>query len=335
MADRLAGLSARRGMLNVALPVDRHGAGPATRCRICFGANRQGGWIRFAHHRLPLAHSWEVSCPIAAGPPVHGPAESFSCLAQALIVRYPETGLAIIMDESSRPSLYRAIHADILGHILDGSWPPGHSIPTEAELGRTWNCSRMTVNKALSQLATEGFIERRRRAGSVVALPRAQSAVLDIHDIAVEVGRLHLAYGYELLACSERMAMPGDPHFSPGEALLDVTALHLAGERPFCLEQRQISLGAVPAAGEAPFDTMPPGSWLLARVPWTEAEHVIGATGASQQVADVLDVTPGAACLEITRRTWNGTGPITQVRLTYAGTSHTVTARFTPGAEES
>ncbi len=240
------------------------------------------------------------------------------------------------MDDSSRPSLYRAIHADILGHILDGSWPPGHAIPTEAELGKTWNCSRMTVNKALSQLASEGFIERRRRAGSVVALPRAQSAVLDIHDIAIEVARLHLPYAYRLLDASIRLADErSDPHFPAGADLLDVTALHLAGERPFCLEQRQINLAAVPAAREADFGQAPPGSWLLARVPWTEAEHVIGATAASSRVATALDLAPGAACLEITRRTWNGSGPITQVRLTYAGTTHTVTARFTPGTGDS
>ena len=239
------------------------------------------------------------------------------------------------MDDAHHPSLYRAIHADILGHILDGSWPPGHAIPTEAELGKIWNCSRMTVNKALSQLAADGFIERRRRAGSVVALPKAQSAVLDIHDIAVEVARLHLPYLYRLLQSSTRKAADGDPHFPPGTDLLDITALHLAGERPFCLEERQVNLQAVPTAREADLGQTPAGAWLLARVPWTEAEHEIGAVNTRPRVADLLDTAPGSASLEITRRTWNGSGPITQVRLTYAGTSHTVTARFTPGSVTS
>ncbi len=234
------------------------------------------------------------------------------------------------MDDSTRPSLYRSIYADILDHVLDGSWPPGHAIPTEAELGQRWKCSRMTVNKALSQLAAEGFIERRRRSGSVVATPRAQSAVLDVHDIAVEVSHLGRSYRYRLLACAERVATVTDNHFPAGEQLLDITVMHLADERPFCLEHRQISLGTVPAARNAPFPSVPPGSWLLTRVPWTEAEHVIGATAATGTMSELLQVASGTACLEITRRTWNGTGPISQARLVYAGTTHRVTARFAP-----
>jgi GntR family histidine utilization transcriptional repressor len=47
----------------------------------------------------------------------------------------------------------------------------------------------MTVNKALSQLAKAGLIERRRRSGSFVRRPRSQAAVLEIHDIATRSRR--------------------------------------------------------------------------------------------------------------------------------------------------
>ncbi|MBN9194540.1 MAG: acetate--CoA ligase family protein, partial [Microbacterium sp.] len=62
----------------------------------------------------------------------------------------------------------------------------------ELDLAEQYGCSRMTVNKALTQLANAGLIERRRKAGSYVAQPRAQSAVLDIHDIRDEVQSLGL-----------------------------------------------------------------------------------------------------------------------------------------------
>lgn len=236
------------------------------------------------------------------------------------------------MEPRTKSSRYRTIHADILGHILDGSWPPGHHIAAETELAVTYGCSRMTVNKALSQLAAEGFIERRRRSGSVVALPRAQSAVLDIQDVAAEVAALGLPHHYSLLASRTRPATENDKeHFGDMEGdLLELRALHLAGEQPFCLEERLINLTAVPEAASTSFADNPPGAWLLAQVPWTEATHDIRAIVATGSTASTLDLAAGAACLEVTRRTWNRTGPITEVRFTYAGTSHTVTARFTP-----
>ena len=51
---------------------------------------------------------------------------------------------------------------------MSGEWAPGHRIPFEHELATEYGCSRMTVNKALSQLARAGLIERRRRSGSFV-----------------------------------------------------------------------------------------------------------------------------------------------------------------------
>ena len=47
--------------------------------------------------------------------------------------------------------------------------------------------SRMTVNKALTPLDEGGLIERRKRAGTFVRLPRLDSTVLDIPDIQHEI----------------------------------------------------------------------------------------------------------------------------------------------------
>ncbi len=61
-------------------------------------------------------------------------------------------------DESSPspPSLHAQILADIEGRILSGEWQPGHRIPYEHELTEQYDCSRMTVSKALTQLMRAG-----------------------------------------------------------------------------------------------------------------------------------------------------------------------------------
>jgi GntR family histidine utilization transcriptional repressor len=228
--------------------------------------------------------------------------------------------------------MYRTIHSDIVQQILSGAWSPGYRIPSEVDLAAQYSCSRMTVNKALSQLAAEGYIERRRRAGSVVAQPVVQSAVLDIHGIEDEVGTLGLPYRYTLLSRTERAIEPGrDDHFDgqTGE-MLDIAALHLADGLPFCLEERRISLVTVPEARFGDFGDTAPGAWLLARVPWNQATHEIRAVAASDLAASALDIPKGTPCLVIERRTWNTSGSITQVRFTYQGTRHAVTAQFAP-----
>src|SRR3712207_5211640 len=86
--------------------------------------------------------------------------------------------------------LHQRIRDDIEARIMSGEWPPGYRIPFEHELMAEYGCSRMTVNKVLSTLAANGLITRRRRAGTVVAEPSSQQAVLQIQDF--EIGRAHV-----------------------------------------------------------------------------------------------------------------------------------------------
>ncbi len=237
------------------------------------------------------------------------------------------------MRAKKAPTLHQQIINDIEGYILSGEWPPGHRIANELDLAQHYNCSRMTVNKALSQLAKANLIERRKKSGSFVTQPQAQSAILEIHDIKLEVQSLGLPYEYHRLARSPRKATPDDMkslELSASEDILEVIGKHLAGPRVFCLEERLINLSVVPEARDEDFIETAPGPWLTSRVPWTTAEHMIKSIGANEHYAQALDIAKGTACLVIERRTWSHNGPVTHVRLTYPGDRHTLVARFTP-----
>lgn len=229
----------------------------------------------------------------------------------------------------SAGSLHQRILAETLGRIGSGEWPPGHRIPFEHELTAQYGCSRMTVNKVLTQLAQAGVIERRRKAGSFVAQRHRQSAVLEIQEIDAEVASMGLPYRFQILARRRgRGRLPLDLE-QPGPQLV-IRCLHLAGDTPFCLEDRTISLTAVPEAADEPFSARPPGSWLMARVPWTEAEHRIRAEPADPATAMALGLATGSPCLVIERRTWRGELPVTHVQLTYPGPARELVARFRP-----
>ena len=230
-------------------------------------------------------------------------------------------------------SLHRRILADVEQRIVSGTWPPGHRIPSEHELTAAYGCSRMTVNKVLTQLARAGMIERRRKAGSFVARAPSRAALLEIQDIKTEVQGLGLAYRFEIRERHKRRSLRAERELldlAEAGPVLVLDCLHFAGPRPFCLEERIINLDAVPAAAAQRFDAIAPGPWLIDHVPWTSAEHRIRAEGAGAMAAAALKVSKGTPCLVIERRTWHSDQPVTHVRLTYPAEGHEIVARFSP-----
>lgn len=242
-----------------------------------------------------------------------------------------------------KPEKARSLHEMLLskfhGFIVSQEWPPGYQLPFENDLAEAHGVSRMTMNKVLTQLTREGFLVRRRKLGTFVAQPRAQSAVMEITDVEAEVRALGLKWRFQLIAQSLRL--PGAEEISeariksPGTKVLALRGLHFAGELPFCLEERIINLSAAPAALEQDFSVEAPGHWLRLEVPWTSAENRVRAVNATEALARDLGLVGGQACLELTRRTEISGQWVTLVRQTYPGDRHQLLAQFEPRGEEA
>jgi GntR family histidine utilization transcriptional repressor len=230
-------------------------------------------------------------------------------------------------------ALHLRISADLASEIRSGAWRPGHRIPFEHELMARYGCARATAGKAVQALAAAGLIERRRRAGSFVARPPIQSAVLEIPELRAEVTGRGQIYGYELLSIRRRGPNRHDLDegvLGSASAVLDLVCRHLADGSPFAVEERLINLDVVPEATHVDFRSMAPGAWLLDHVAWSEAEHKIGASSAAAWIAEGLGIEPGGACLTLKRWTWRSGDPVTYVRQTFPAEAFEVSARFVP-----
>lgn len=228
-------------------------------------------------------------------------------------------------------TLHQKILGDLEKKICSGRWPPGHRIPFEHELMETYDCSRMTVSKALSTLAKRGLIRRQRRVGSFVAEPTRHAAILEIPDIQSDIERRNLAYRLKLLSRKEREPRTArEAELAAGGRLLELRCMHFEVEVPHALEERLISLVAVPAAADIDFSQVSPGTWLLSHVPWNEAQHTITAISAPAKLARALQIPTNAACLSLERRTWKRGQLITDVRQVFPGERLSLTARFRP-----
>ncbi len=230
---------------------------------------------------------------------------------------------------------WKSVRAQFLDRIRSGAWPAGSLIPTEAQLAADLGCARVTVNRALQDLAEQGLLERKRRAGTRVVETRSRQAQIDIPLVRLAVLAEGRRYGYRLL---EQVSKP-----LPSAVLarfhgqisagLYVECLHLADGQPYQLEQRWINTRAIPAALTAPFSQISPNEWLLHEVPLTEAEHAFAAARPNPDEGGLLGLSPGEPMLVIERRTFQADTVLTFTRLCHPGDRFRLTTRGSaPGA---
>lgn len=189
-------------------------------------------------------------------------------------------------------------------------------IPNEQDLAREFGCARTTVNRALRNLSEAGLLERRRKAGTRVALHPVRKATLSIPIIRAEIAARGQEPGYRRL--SLRPGTPPAPlrarlGATGGDSFLRIKALHSADGAPFMFEDRWINLAAVPAAAEEPFTRISANEWLVMNAAFSRGEIAFSACGAPAGAARCLGCPAGAALFTLDRITWDGARPITAV----------------------
>jgi DNA-binding LacI/PurR family transcriptional regulator len=75
------------------------------------------------------------------------------------------------IDRSSPLPRHAQLKAILLSAISSGEWQPGMKIPAETEIARMLNVSKMTANRALTDLADEGVLVRELGIGTFVVEP--------------------------------------------------------------------------------------------------------------------------------------------------------------------
>jgi GntR family histidine utilization transcriptional repressor len=219
-----------------------------------------------------------------------------------------------------QPAGWEAIRDEVSARIRARRWAPGETIPGEETLAHEFGVARATVNRALRELAATGVIERRRKAGTRVALLPARRATLEIAVIRLEVEGRGQSYGHQVLVDRHEPAPPpvaarlGLP---AGAEMRRLCTLHLADGRPWAYEDRWLNPAAL--GREAPdFAQVSANEWLVGHVPYATGDISFSAESAGEEEAAALGVGAGAALFVTDRVTWAEDMPITAVRLFHA-----------------
>jgi GntR family histidine utilization transcriptional repressor len=213
---------------------------------------------------------------------------------------------------------YRQVKSEILHRIRNRKWPPGHRIPGEIELADEFGCARATVNRALCELSDDGFVERKRRAGTHVKSAPVRHARLEIPLVRVEIESSGADYRYALILrkqmdapgwISTRLAVP------TRSKILHVQCMHFADNQPYQFETRWINTAAVPHITVADLSTVSPNEWLVNHIPFSTAEFTFSASAIDSKVAPHLSMNAGEPVFVAERTTWFDDITITFARM--------------------
>lgn len=209
---------------------------------------------------------------------------------------------------------------EVRRRIIERQWRQGDRIPDEADLAVEFDAARATVNKALQLLADEGLLDRRRRAGTRVAIDPVRKATFTISIVREQVEQAGMVYGYRVVA-QRRSPIPAEVAaklgLPEGEVLVHMRAVHYGDGQPFQLEDRWINPRATPGLEKADFWHLNANEWLVRNAPYLRAELAFSAENADRRDARLLQTRQGQALLILYRTTWNDLGPITTVRVAF------------------
>lgn len=229
---------------------------------------------------------------------------------------------------------YQQLKAHIVEGIQSGSLRPRDRVPSEQDLVRRFGVSRMTANRALRELASDGIVVRQSGVGTFVAEAQARSHALDVRNIADEIrerGHVHGARVVRMEKLAAGREIANRLGLRPGGAVFHSLIVHLENELPIQAEDRYVSAHAAPDYLRQDFTRITPNEYLSTVAPLQTVEHVIRAEIPTARIRGMLRMAAEEPCLVIHRRTWSGGRPVSIAHLHHPGARYELTAGAQPG----
>jgi GntR family histidine utilization transcriptional repressor len=243
----------------------------------------------------------------------------------------PAVQPSIKSDRLAAVPAYEQVKAFIRQHIASGNWRPGDPVPSEAALMQQFGVARMTVNRALRELAGEGMVTRIQGSGTRVAqLHRISSrlTIRDIHEEVIERGHVHATLVLTVEEMRSTSAVAQSLGLRTGAKVFHTVLIHLENGVPIQYEDRYVNPAAAPDYLNTDFTATTPTHHLLAHAPLTEASYAIEACLPTAQEAKELGIKRTEPCLAMMRRTVSGANAASVARLVYPGTRYSFAGNF-------
>lgn len=164
------------------------------------------------------------------------------------------------MSSGLNKPLYVQIQEHIAELILSGKLKPETKIQSERDYSEEMGVSRMTVRRALTELVSEGLLERRHGSGTYVAKPRVTYEAQDLLNNIQAMRDRNLATASQLLEFDEIVAsrrLAENLEVEIGHSLYRVVILRLANRVPVILERSFFPCSRCPGMEEWDLEKTP------------------------------------------------------------------------------
>ena len=228
---------------------------------------------------------------------------------------------------------FRRVKRHLKDALAQGRWRPGVQMPSEADLVAQFGVCRMTVNRALRELQSEGLIDRVQGVGTFAAQPHRLASTLTIRDLHEEIEARGHRHHAEVQLQREEVASAGlaaQLGLEPGAPVFHTLIVHHDNGVPLQCEDRYVNPAAAPGYLQVDFTRTTPTRYLLEVAPLWDAQYTIEASRATDEEVRLLGIAPADPCLVMVRRTVFGGVPITLARLVHPGARYQLEGSFSP-----
>ena len=212
----------------------------------------------------------------------------------------------------------------------------GDAIPAERQLGIDLGVSRLTVRAALDELVREGYLVRRRGAGTFVAEPKVAKGI-DITSFSDDMRARGLTPGSRTLDMHLEMAgarLGRILHVSPSEQVLSVKRLRLADGEAMAIELLHTRASLVPGLTAAELEVNSFYDLLSDRygISIVGGTQTVEPTVTNEEESDALGVPLHSPALLFERVTRSSTGDIVEfTSSTYRGDRYRIVTEIGNG----
>ncbi len=153
------------------------------------------------------------------------------------------------INRKAKQPLYDLIEDNFRELITSGVLSSGNSIPSEWELSDLYGVSRLTVRRALDDLARQGWLERRHGVGTFVSHPTVTHIApskLSFTEQMRSIGRLPSSKLVHIRIIPAEAGLAARLKLQEGESVIEIMRVRLADAEPILLETTYLSQSRFP-----------------------------------------------------------------------------------------
>ncbi|MDG3060935.1 GntR family transcriptional regulator [Lacticaseibacillus casei] len=194
---------------------------------------------------------------------------------------------------------YKQIEADLLRRIQDDQYPIGTLIPKELDLVEMYSVSRPTVRQAIQELVNKGYLEKKKRRGTLVKQKKiAQEFTHRLQSYSQEMGEKGLQPETRVLNLTEETAneeVQKHLEIEKGQKVYKLVRLRYANEEPIVFVTSYIPVDVNSEFLKTDFETTSLYS-LLKKSGYavTRVRRKLEVAVADETIGDMLNVSEGA-----------------------------------------